>query len=149
MLLNIVTDEELFVSEVVKAILLLLIISGIIYNLLKIFRKGLFKRKIISLLLLFSLLVFAFFVGKEFYLEINLMRNAQYVQGTTIGFCNEFALGKGIKFEYTIQGKKYQNCNSFYPLSIDSITIPEGKYLVRYTLAFPDKGRMDFQKRIE
>ena len=48
MLLNIVTDEELLTSQIVKTILLCLAGAGIIYNLIKIIRTGSKTKKIIN-----------------------------------------------------------------------------------------------------
>lgn len=146
MLLNIVTDEELLASEVVKTILLILIVVGIVYNLMVVIRSGAKSRKIINIFILLFLFVLVFFVGKEYMVEGAMLRNPQYVKGTAIGYCSVFALGKGIEFEYDINGKKYRNCNTFYPVAKDSIKVPGGEYSVRYTQKFPDKGRMDFQK---
>ena len=146
MLLNIVTDEELLASEVVKTILLILIVVGIVYNLIRVIRGGTKSRKIINIFILLFLFVLVFFVGKEYMVEGAMLRNPQYIKGTTIGYCSVFALGKGIEFEYEINGKKFRNCNTFYPVAKDSIKVPGGEYSVRYVQSFPDKGRMDFQK---
>ncbi len=146
MLLNIVTDEELLASEVVKTILLILILVGIVYNLIRIIRSGTNSRKIINIFILSVLFVLFFFVGKEYIVEGAMLRNPQYVKGTTIGYCSVFALGKGIEFEYEINGKKFRNCNTYYPVAKDSIKVPGGEYSVRFAQSFPDRGRMDFQK---
>ena len=148
MLLNIVTDEELLASEVVKTILLILIVVGIIYNLIRLTRSGTKSRKAIHLIILLCLFVLVFFVGKEYMVEGAMLRNPQYVKGTTIGYCSVFALGRGIEFEYEVNGKKYRICNNFYPVAKDSIKVPGGEYSVRYSQSFPDKGRMDFQKPV-
>ena len=148
MLLNIVTDEELLASEVVKTILLILILVGIVYNLIRVIRSGTNSRKIINIFILLVLFVLVFFVGKEYIVEGAMLRNPQYVKGTTIGYCSVFALGKGIEFEYEINGKKFWNCNTYYPFAKDSIKVPGGEYTVRCSQSFPDKGRMDFQKKV-
>lgn len=148
MLLNIVTDEELLASEVVKTILLILIVVGIIYNLIRLTRSGTKSRKAIHLIILLCLFVLVFFVGKEYLVEGAMLRSPQYVKGTTIGYCSVFALGRGIEFEYEVNGKKYRICNNFYPVAKDSIKVPGGEYSVRYSQSFPDKGRMDFQKPV-
>ena len=146
MLLNIVTDEELLVSEVVKTILLILLFIGIVYNLTRLMRKDGKSRKIINFLIFLLLFVGAFIVGKEYIIEAALLRNPKYVKGITIGYCSVFALGKGIEFEYQINGNKFRTCNTFYPVPKDSIKVPGGEYSVRYAQKFPDSGRMDFQK---
>jgi hypothetical protein len=100
----------------------------------------------INLIILLFLFLLFFFVGKEYIVEGAMLRNPQYVKGTTIGYCSVFALGKGIEFEYEINGKKFRNCNTFYPVTKDSIKVPGGEYRVRFAQKFPDNGRMDFQK---
>ena len=148
MLLNIVTDEELLASEVVKTILLILIIVGIVYNLVRLVRSDSKSKKPINFFILLFLFVLIFFVGKEYIVEGAMLRNPQYVKGTTIGYCSVVALGKGIEFEYEINGKKFRNCNTFYPVAKDSIKVPGGEYSVRFSQSFPDRGRMDFQKEM-
>lgn len=148
MLLNIVTDEELLASEVVKTILLILILVGVVYNLIRLINKGTKKRKIINFIILLSLTVLFFFIGKEYLVEGALLRNSEYVKGTTIGYCNVFALGKGIEFKYEVNGKEFRNCNNFYPVSRDSIKVPGGKFSVRIAKGFPNRGRMDFKKKL-
>ena len=149
MLLNIVTDEELLVSEVVKTILLILVVVGIVYNLIRLFKSGKKNRKFLNFIILLFLFGLVFFVGKEYLVEGAMLRNPQYVKGSTIGYCSVFALGKGIEFEYEINGKKFRNCNTFYPIPKDSIKVPGGEYSVRYSQRFPDRGRMNFQKKAE
>lgn len=148
MLLNIVTDEELIASEVVKTILLILMTVGIVYNIIRLVRSNAKSKKFINSIILVCLLVLIFFVGKEYMVEGAMLRNPKYVKGTTIGYCSVFALGKGIEFEYEINGKIFRNCNTFYPVAKDSIKVPGGEYSVRYSAKFPEKGRMDFQKRV-
>ena len=149
MLLNIVTDEELLVSEVVKTILLIIISIGLILSLIRLIKSDSKSRQILNSLIFVSLSVLIFFVGKEFLLEGAFLENSTYVRGTTVGFCSVFALGKGIEFEYEVDGKKFRNCNTFYPVSKDSLKVPGGEFSVRYVKKFPDKGRMDFQKKAE
>ena len=146
MFLNIVTDEELLASEVVKTILLILIVGGIIYNLIRLLRRGRKGKKIINILIVLTLFGLFLYVGWEYLIEGAMLRKPQYVTGTTIGYCDVFALGKGIEFEYEVNGKKFRNCNTYYPVAKESIKLPGGKYSVRYAQEFPDRGRMDFQK---
>lgn len=146
MLLNIVTDEELIASEVVKTILLILIVVGIVYNLVRLIRVSTKSRKPLNFIILLFLFILVFFVGREYLVEGAMLKNPQYVKGTTIGYSSVFALGKGIEFEYEINGKKFRNCNTFYPVAKDSIKVPGGEYSVRYSQNFPYEGRMDFQR---
>ncbi len=149
MLLNIVTDEELLVSEIVKTILLILMITGIVLNVIKLVRNGNRNIRTLNFYFLLVLFVLVFFTGKEYLVEGSMLLHPRYVKGTTIGYCSIFALGKGIEFEYEINGKRFRNCNTFYPLSKDSIRVPGGKYSVRFAKPFSEKGRMDFQKNNE
>ena len=104
------------------------------------------SRKDINVIVLLFLSVLFFFVGKEFLLELALLRESEHVTGTTTGYGPVFGLGKGIKFEYEVNGEKFVNCNTYYPISKDSIKVPAGKYSVRVAKKFPEKGRMDFKK---
>ncbi|MCC7233508.1 MAG: hypothetical protein IT242_11235 [Bacteroidia bacterium] len=145
MLCNIVNNEELLTSQIVKSILLILLITGIVFNVLRIIRTGSNTRKIINAGILSLLIVIIVFVFREFRVEAALLKYPEYVTGTTTGTCSVFARGQGIEFEYEINGQTYRNCNTYYPVSKDSIVVPGGKYQVRYTNKFPDKGRMDFR----
>ena len=78
-----------------------------------------------------------------------LLKNPEYVQGTTVGYCDVFARGQGIEFEYEVNGQKFRNCNTFHPVSKDSIIVPGGKYQVRYSVKFPGLGRMNFRLKAE
>jgi hypothetical protein len=62
-----------------------------------------------------------------------------------VGYCEVFARGQGIEFEYEVNGQKFRNCNTFHPVSKDSIIVPGGKYQVRYSAKFPGAGRMNFR----
>lgn len=146
MLLNIVTDDQLLTGQIVKTILLVILAGGIILNVSRILRSFSFKKNIVNLIILITLSTIFIFVIKAYLLEAALLRNYVYVPGITIGYCNVFAEGRGISFEYDFNGKKFHNCNTFHPLSSDSIIVPNGKYRVRVAKKFPEKGRMDFQK---
>lgn len=149
MLLNIVTNEELLTSQIVKTILLFLAGAGIIYNLFGIVRAESKKKKYLSLIFFAILSVIIVFVYKEYRVEAALLRNPEYVQGTTVGYCNVFARGQGIEFEYEVAGQKFSNCNTFHPVSKDSIVVPGGKYMVRYSGKNPGAGRMNFHNPIK
>ncbi len=149
MFLNIVTDEELLTSQIVKAMLLFVISAGIIYNLLRLVREQIKTKKIINAGILAILIVVIFLVFYEFCIEYALIKNPKYIEGKTIGYCSVFAQGEGIKFEYEINGNKFCNCNTFHPISKDSIVVPGGKYMVRYSSAFRNLGRMNFKMKTE
>lgn len=147
MLLNIVTDDQLLTSQIVKTILLVILAGGIVFNIIRMIRLVAIKKKIINGIIFIALSVIFIFVFKEYRIEAALLKNPVYVSGATLGYCNVFAEGKGIEFEYELDGRKFQNCNTFHPISKDSITVPGGKYLVRVSKKFPGEGRMDFKKK--
>lgn len=147
MYLNIATDDELLVSQVVKFILMLILVITIIFNLFKSIKAVSLIRRIINIFLFLSFSVALYFVIREFRIEGALLEHPVYVEGTTIGYCSVFARGTGIEFEYELGGKKYKRCNTFYPVPKDSIQVPGGKYKVRCSEKFRDSGRMIFTKR--
>ena len=148
MLLNIVTDNELLTSQVVKGILLCLIAVGIVFNFFKIIRTGPAKKKIINSVFFIILSIGIVLIYKQYRIEGSLLKDPKYVQGKTIRFCNVFALGQGVLFEYEVNGQTYRCCNTFHPVPVDSILVPGGIFMVRYSDKFPEKGRMDFTKKI-
>ncbi len=149
MLLNIVTDEELLTSQIVKTILLIVVALGIIYNLYRVFQEDSNKKKVINVVLFSLLSVFIVFVYNAYRVEAALLKSQEYVPGITLGYCSVFALGTGIEFEYEVNGQKIRCCNTFHPISRDSIKVPGGKYIVRYSEKFPDEGRINFKVRAE
>jgi hypothetical protein len=149
MLLNIVTDEELLTSQIVKSILLINIALGIIYNLYRLFGKESTKRKMINFVIFALLSVSIIFVYRAYRIEATLLNKPLYVTGITLGYCSVFALGTGIEFEYEVNGQKFRCCNTFHPISKDSIVVPGQKYIVRYSETFPDAGRMNFRMQAE
>lgn len=121
----------------------------IIYNLFRIVRVETNRKKLFHLCILIVLSASFFLVFKQYRIEAALLQNPEYVLGTTIGYCNVFAKGQGIEFEYEVNGKKFINCDTFHPISKDSIVVPGGKYIVRYSKEIPDEGRMNFNKNSE
>jgi hypothetical protein len=144
-----VTDLELLASQAVKAILLALLLFGVGLNLLKAWKEIGTRTKIIRAVIAIALFTLAITVARRIQIEGSLLSSNEYTIGTTLGFCQVFAKGKGIEFEYEIAGKKYKNCNTYHPISIESIVVPDGKYYVRYSARFPEKGRIDFNKPIK
>lgn len=149
MLLNIVTEEELLTSQIVKSILLINIALGIIYNLYRLFGKESTKRKMINFVIFALLSVSIIFVYRAYQIEAALLNKPEYVTGITLGYCSVFALGTGIEFEYEVKGQKFRCCNTYHPISKDSIVVPGQKYMVRYSEIFPDAGRMNFRIQAE
>lgn len=148
MLLNIVSDEELLVSQIIKIILLIISGTGILYNIRRIFQRGTKSAKLFQSAMLAVLGVVLFFLIRAYRIESALLGQSLYAPGTTLGYCEVIAEGQGISFEYEVNGKKILNCNTFHPIVKNSIKVPGGKYWVRYSSRFPDKGRMDFSRAI-
>jgi len=146
MLLNIVTDNELIVSEVVKTILLVIITGAIIFNAIRLIRNNTLRKRALNIVMAMLFGGAWVYVFGEFRIEADLLRHPVYVKGTTTGYCKVFARGTGIEFEYELDGKKYRACNSFYPVPKDSIQVPGGIYMVRCSERVKDKGRMVFKK---
>ncbi len=144
-----VTDLELMAAQAVKFILLGLLIFGIGLNLLKAWKTSSGKKKVIRIV--FAIVFFALAIPVFRWIEVegSMLSSGEYVIGTTLGFCEVFAKGKGIEFEYEIDGIKYKNCNTYHPIPIDNIKVPGGKYYVRYSKKYPEKGRINFQKPVE
>jgi len=142
-----VTDLELTASQTVKAILVLLLTFGVVFNLYKAFKAEEVKWKILRVGIALFFVVAAVPVITWMRIEGSLLSSSNYVVGTTLGYCQVFAKGKGIEFGYEAGGRKYRNCNTFHPIPIDSIKVPGGKYLVRYSERYPAEGRMDFHKK--
>lgn len=146
MFLNIVTDDQLLVSQIVKFILITVLAITIIFNLFKAIKAFSATRRIINGFLFLFFCVADYFVIREFRIEGALLERPVYVQGTTTGYCSVFARGTGIAFFYELDGKRYVRCNSFYPVPKDSIVVPGGKYKVRCSEKFKGSGRMIFTK---
>ncbi|MBS1633614.1 MAG: hypothetical protein JST10_13685 [Bacteroidetes bacterium] len=147
LLLNIVSDEQLLTSQIVKTVLLCLLGAGLIYNLFKLIRRKEKVKRIINSVIFLLLCVVAYFTIQAYRIEGSLLNHPRYVIGTTMGDCSVTGLGQGIEFEYEVDGRTFHNCSTYYPVSKDSIKVPGGKYMVRYSDKFVDKGRMDFNKK--
>jgi len=147
MVLNIITNEELITSQIVKSILLIVIGSGIIYKMSIIIKNKSKRKTAINFVILIALTISAFLIIKEYRIEASLLEHPEYVQGITLSYCNAFARGEGITFEYEVNGIKYTNCNTFYPVLKDSIIVPGGKYSVKFSTKFPESGRMNFKMK--
>ncbi len=143
-----VTDLELLAAQTVKLILLGLLVFGVGLNLFKVWKANLRKKKIIRGSIAIVLFTLAIPVFKWIQVEGSLLNSNEYTVGTTIDFCEVFAKGKGIEFEYEVAGKKYKNCNTYHPVSINNIKVTGGKYYVRYSKKYPGKGRIDFNKPV-
>lgn len=148
LLLNIVSDEQLLTSQIVKTVLLCLVGLGIVFNLFRIVRNKEKVKRIINGFLLLILIGVAYFAIKEYRLEASLLKQPKYAEGTTLGPCSVAGLGQGIEFEYEVNGMTIHGCSTYYPVSRDSIVVPGGRYMVRYSDKFIEEGRMDFNKKV-
>lgn len=149
MLLSVVTDNELLASQIVKSLFIIILSIGIFFNLIRVFKNKVRKKKyinVVGFLILSTVLVHVIHIHRE---DGSLLHEAQYVPGTTIGYCSELALGEGVKFDYEMNGQKFSNCNTFHPIPKDSIVVPGGKYMVRVSKKFPGLGRMNFRMTAE
>ena len=54
--------------------------------------------------------------------------------------------GPSVRFRYTVNGKTYVGSSSTYPVDINDITIPDGKYPIIYECDNPGNSKMDFFK---
>ena len=149
MLLNIVTDEQLLTSQIVKTILLVILAVGIIFNFIRMLRVVPVKKRTINFVIFIFLTFILSIVLRAYRIEAALLKSPVFVSGTTLGYCNVFAVCRGIEFEYETDGKKFQRCNTFHPISPDSIKVPGGRYMVRISKKFPNQGRMDFMKKAD
>lgn len=144
-MLTIVTDQELLASQAVKIIMLLILLFGAGYNAYISFRNRHFTRVVMTVIFIALSLPFIRWIV----IEDSLLRNARYTVGVTTGYCQEFARGRAIEFAYDIDGRTYLNCNTYHPIPVDSIVVPGGKYVVRYSDRYPDRGRMDYRRKDE
>ncbi len=147
--LSVNTDLELTASQAVKSIFILILISGALFNLYRFFKAKTTAKRIFTGIFAIALVLIAAPVIKWFDIEGNLLNHSEYVPGITKGFCQEFAKGAAIEFEYELDGVKYANCNTYHPVPKDKIMVPGGKYKVRVSKKYPGKGRMDFNKPVE
>ncbi len=146
-LLSTVTDQELFVSTWVTFLFTIILGIGLVWNGVRSVqvRKGRVVRALgIGLFLVLGVMAF-----KRYLLERSLLRDATYTKGTTLGPCQVTLKGKGVRFRYTINGTTYTNCNTFHPVKEDRIKKTNGHYKVRYSPAYPSKGRMNFKKPVK
>ncbi|MBK8501849.1 MAG: hypothetical protein IPL46_06365 [Saprospiraceae bacterium] len=147
-LLLFVTDLELTVSQIVKSILLVVVFVGLIINLYKVFKSPSIKIAGVRITFSFLLLISMYPVFQWIKIDGAMLVAPLYVEGRTTGMCQVFARGKGIGFEYEVSGKKYVGCDTYHPMKLEDLMVPDGYYYVRYSQNYPDQGRIDFNKRI-
>lgn len=146
MLLAAVTNQELLAGQLVKVILALLLLLGAGVNLRLALKMPGAPGQLSRLGLAIFFLLLALPVARWIHIDGSLLLSPAYTVGTTTGFCEAFAKGKAVAFEYEAGGQRYQNCNTFHPIPVDSIVVPGGKYYVRYSVRYPEKGRIDFHR---
>ncbi len=144
-LLFTVTDTQLVTTKYVTLILLILIFGGLFFNLWQLVLALKYRtrlRRALYSTVLFSLIFPVYATYQE---ESTLLDSNKFVPGTTVRFCNEFMLGSGVEFTYAVDGETYINCNTFHPIPKDSLAVPNGKYLVRYSDQYPERGRINLR----
>ncbi len=141
-----VTDLELLAAQTVKFILLALLGFGAGLNLYKAWKESGAKKKVLRSVIAIVFLILSIPLFRWIQIEGSLLSSHEYAIGITIGYCQVFAKGKAIEFEYEVGGKKYRNCNTYHPIPIENIIVPNGKYDVRYADKYPEKGRIDFSR---
>jgi hypothetical protein len=144
-----VTDLELVVSQVVKVLAIIILVTAGVISVIKALKSQSTKYKIGRVAISIGLVVVSFFILKWVFIDGSLLSSDQYVVGTTIGMCQVFVRGQGIEFEYQVDNKTYRNCNTSHPIPMSDINVTGGEYYVRYSARYPDKGRMDFHKPVQ
>lgn len=147
-LLN-VTDLELTASQTVKLIFLTILLLGALFNVYRFFKAPSTARKIKNAAVAVILIGIAIPVKRWHTIEGSLLHDGIYVTGTTLRYCEEFAKGVAIEYEYEVDGVKYSNCYAYHPVPKDQIKVPGGKYKVRVSRKYPDKGRMVFREEVK
>lgn len=141
------TDLELIAGQVVKGVLLLLFFFAIVFNFIQLFKSKDRNKKVIRGMLALAFFFLIIPVARWMLIEDSLLRNAEFTVGITVDTCQVFARGKGISFEYEVNGKTYRNCSTYHPIPLHNIVVPGGRYAVRYSRRFPEKGRIDFENK--
>ena len=108
-----VTDNELLAGELFGILFAIIgaIISFIfIFNIIKSRTTNDRLRTILYLIAGLGMTA----VGIYFYdIEHHLRTESIYVNGITIGFCHRGENGRGVEFEYYVNGVRYTNCNNY------------------------------------
>ncbi len=149
MVLQNVTDEQLTASTYVTLLFLVILTGAGILNAFFLVRRRSIKAKIFHIVVIGILAaVFSVAYG-QYTVESNLLHHPQYVPGTTIEYGSVFLKGEGVVFEYTVGGQTYRNCNTFHPVPKSQITVPNGRYMIRYANGYESEGRIDLSRPVE
>ncbi len=141
--------HELLAAQAVKIIFVFLLLFAIGYNALQAYRAASWGGRLLRMGFALCFLAIAMPAIRWIMIEDSLLRKPRYVVGTTTGYCEAFARGKAIAFEYEVKGVVYRNCNAYHPIPADSIVVPGGRYYVRYSEKYPEWGRIDFHRKHE
>jgi hypothetical protein len=139
-----VTDNELLMGELFGILLILIGVVIFFSQLVGLIKSETKEKKETIPYIIAGIGIIGF--GVYFYdIEHNLRTESIYVSGVTIGFCHQGENGRGIEFEYYVNGVRYTNCNHYKR----DVQVPGGKYLVRVSFKHPDIGRIDYEKKVE
>lgn len=149
MVLQNVTDEQLTASTYVTLLFLVILTGAMILNVFFLIRRRSVKARIFRVIVI-GVLVAVFYVAYgQYTVENNLLHHPQYVAGNTTEYGSVFLKGEGVVFEYTVGGKTYRNCNTFHPVPKSKITVPNGRYMIRYANGYESEGRIDLSRPVE
>ena len=148
LLLNIVADLELTASQAVKFILILILLAAATLNVYKAYKANTAQKKTIKIGIAAILILIILPIKRWYDIEGDLLNHPEYTTGVTINYCDEFAKGAAVEFSYEVDGVEYRNCNAYHPVPKEQIIFSGGKYAVRYSKKYPDKGRMDFKQPV-
>lgn len=143
-----VTNPQLLATKYVTLIFIGILVLGMILNVRQLFNAELYGTRIRKFIFTALLASGIYPVFRIYQVESSLLASNKYVPGITTGYCEVFALGNGVAFEYKVNGITYKGCDTYHPISKDSITVPHGKYYVRYAEDYPAEGRIDLNKPV-
>jgi hypothetical protein len=139
-----VTDNELLIGEFFGILLMLTGAAVFFSQFVSLIKSETKEKKEVIPYIIAGIGIIG--LGFYFYdIEHNLRTESIYVNGVTIGFCSRGENGRGIEFEYYVNGIRYTNCNSYKR----DVLVPGGKYLVRVSFKHPDIGRIDYEQKVE
>ncbi len=144
-ILNIVTDEQLLVSIIAGTTIIMAAIFGIFLNVYNLTKKNKQRNKAVRIVLLAIFIGIIILLFPEVRSNYSLYKNNKTISGKVIGFCKTSRGDDAVSFEYSVDGKTYNNCNSYFPFPKDSIKI-NSSYPIRVDVTHPESGRIVFVK---